>query len=442
MKNFCKIACLTIAAAASLILKADYKFSAITNEATGAVATSVLVPDGSPLVTSLVLTQSVERILEVKGFTQEGYDIVSNAAMSATAAIAGLATTNDATLTPVYAPPGTGFSDWAIYREGIDVTAQVERPLIWWDDGYVIGWDYEETYIPGDHFDASTAPFVTGAYDSLSISYIGMDGNTETVHYTATRTRMAPIGYTLGDQTNKVLVSTKYTDTAIAAAATAATNYTASATNALDQFLSSQMSQLSQSLAGKASTNDVHITPVYGGNGERFSYVLGDQMGKLIQPALPYPTNAIPYQAIKGAPVITNTIVEQTEHYVVTNITNIVYLVSSYEIVTNYASMSEYTYAVTNGMCQSITLDNCESLTVVYDDAGVVNNMGTSFLFVSNSAPAWVMSVADRNPDCTVKCLEGQKLFYNGMAAGEFIFSFVKPAPNRLIVTFNKLSDF
>ena len=65
MKTFCEIACLTIAAAASLVLKADYKFSAITNAATGATATTILVPDGSPVATSnMVMYVTQEAVKE------------------------------------------------------------------------------------------------------------------------------------------------------------------------------------------------------------------------------------------------------------------------------------------------------------------------------------------------------------------------------------------
>lgn len=77
MKNFCKIACLTIAAAASLVLKADYKFSAITNAATGATATTILVPDGSPVATSnmvvYVTQEAVKEAVETAVSTAKEY---------------------------------------------------------------------------------------------------------------------------------------------------------------------------------------------------------------------------------------------------------------------------------------------------------------------------------------------------------------------------------
>ena len=81
MKNISKFAGLFIAGVATLTGLADYKFSAITNEATGATVVSTLTPDGSPVITALVLTQTVQNVISDMDFSPGNYAAVSNAAM-------------------------------------------------------------------------------------------------------------------------------------------------------------------------------------------------------------------------------------------------------------------------------------------------------------------------------------------------------------------------
>lgn len=68
--NMMKIPITLVAAfAIAVVARADYKFSAVTNETTGAKVTSVLVPDGSPVATSQlverVVTDSIDNVVYV-----------------------------------------------------------------------------------------------------------------------------------------------------------------------------------------------------------------------------------------------------------------------------------------------------------------------------------------------------------------------------------------
>lgn len=118
------------------------------------------------------------------------------------ASVVGLmskASTNDVALSPVY-PGGGMFTEWTIFREGVDVTSQIISLPIWVDESKI--WNCEACRIPSDSIYELTY-WVEGDEDALSLTWEqGEDGD---IHYTATRTENPIIGYTLGTQTHKML---------------------------------------------------------------------------------------------------------------------------------------------------------------------------------------------------------------------------------------------
>ena len=106
-----------------------------------------------------------------------------------------LAKTSDMRLVPV-------LSSWTVMRDGVDVTAQVDQPTYLKSDRK---WDVFSVIVSPDIVVDAQLPiggYATGGETSLSWS-VERDG--EYIPYTATR---SVIGYTLGDQTDKVLATT------------------------------------------------------------------------------------------------------------------------------------------------------------------------------------------------------------------------------------------
>lgn len=144
-----------------------------------------------------------------------------------TAASIGAATVADATLTEL-----TGFSGWTIYREGVDVTAQVsDQPRYVRIGEDIYAWLIETVHIATDQVDQD---LIGGPENATSLSWRARDGEFNAVSYTAVRTALR--GYQLGSDTNHILAAQSDLS-ALAAevprAAQASTNYTDAATNAL-----------------------------------------------------------------------------------------------------------------------------------------------------------------------------------------------------------------
>jgi hypothetical protein len=148
--------------------------------------------------------------------TPGNYAAVSNAAMNAVqpSSMTNYATTADTILTPIYSATPT-YSNWTILRDGVDVTSQVAQPSPGPVDSpvYVL-WNVSECLISTDSpaGDGIVAPpsVTTLSWIAFNMHDPSWDGMSEPpqVPYTATRTRTDILGYTLGDQTNKVLSST------------------------------------------------------------------------------------------------------------------------------------------------------------------------------------------------------------------------------------------
>lgn len=137
------------------------------------------------------------------------------------------ATVADATLTEL-----TGFSGWTIYREGVDVTAQVsDQPRYVRIGEDIYAWLIETVHIATDQVDQD---LIGGPENATSLSWRARDGEFNAVSYTAVRTALR--GYQLGSDTNHILAA--QSDLSALAAevprvAKASTNYTDAATNAL-----------------------------------------------------------------------------------------------------------------------------------------------------------------------------------------------------------------
>ena len=123
-------------------------------------------------------------------FSQLDAATATNAAQQA--ALAGKASTNDVALTPVYGGSGERFGDWVVDNSEVYVEWNV----------YGSCWYFVK-------YDTSEMPFAFRAnepncYDVNSTSLAYHDE----IDATATRTENPIIGYTLGDQIDKVLAST------------------------------------------------------------------------------------------------------------------------------------------------------------------------------------------------------------------------------------------
>ena len=115
-----------------------------------------------------------------------------------------------------------GFSDWTIFREGVDVTQRVSQPT--WNENSEY-WDITSSVVSGDMDDT----YPSGSSNAVSITWEAIDvGADEYKTYTATRSRL----------THNILGLARITDlpsltndipSAIAASATASSNYTDSA---------------------------------------------------------------------------------------------------------------------------------------------------------------------------------------------------------------------
>lgn len=121
----------------------------------------------------------------------------------------GLATLNDVSekteIKPIYSAHPTYSDRWKIYREyegsTSDLTGVVPQPGFNASDG---GW-----YVYVTLFDANSVPFVQGTSNDTNISwYAEAWSGGETANYYAERVRSDIIGYVLGDNDDKVSVST------------------------------------------------------------------------------------------------------------------------------------------------------------------------------------------------------------------------------------------
>lgn len=139
-------------------------------------------------------------------------------------AIGSKASTNEVKLLPVYGGNGEKMTRWRIYRDGVEVTTQVQQP-----EYYEGEWLVE--LIEGD---MGPSEYPMGNGEERNISWTGeyedTDYGLKGVSYSATRSENAIVGYTLGGQENKVLAATGITNgvataAAIGKAAAASSNY-------------------------------------------------------------------------------------------------------------------------------------------------------------------------------------------------------------------------
>lgn len=114
-----------------------------------------------------------------------GVELVGNK----TLAQLGIASAADATLTAL-----TGFSGWTIYREGVDVTAQVsDQPRYVRIGEDIYAWLIETVHIATDQVDQD---LIGGPENATSLSWRARDGEFNAVSYTAVRKALS--GYRLG----------------------------------------------------------------------------------------------------------------------------------------------------------------------------------------------------------------------------------------------------
>lgn len=104
-----------------------------------------------------------------------------------------LPTMADVTLTE-RGPNHDGFSEWTIFRDGVDVTAQITEMPHWREN---VGWIVFHAVVPGD---LSSTDAVDVGQDALYLNWKGTHEG-EDLMYTATREALP--GYILGNQTEK-----------------------------------------------------------------------------------------------------------------------------------------------------------------------------------------------------------------------------------------------
>ena len=149
--------------------------------------------------------------------------------------IAGKASTNDVQLAPVYGGNGERLGEWVI-------EPPIQDAVISWADN---GWELNFT---------TYTVFIGGDESSVSIEF-----EYDTYPFTATRTENPIIGYTLGDQTNKVLSSTNDLARASALAAVRSVADAAASTNAAQSAALSQQSQSLSTLSSQVNAIGAHL---------------------------------------------------------------------------------------------------------------------------------------------------------------------------------------
>ena len=108
------------------------------------------------------------------------------------------ATTNDVVLNPVL---GGELGSWKIFREGVDVTSQVQQPT--WDRAQDT-WVVENSIVLSEDFAGDL--YASGDFKATRIEWTEINYYTfDSVHYSATRDFTEVVAYTLGSQTNKIL---------------------------------------------------------------------------------------------------------------------------------------------------------------------------------------------------------------------------------------------
>ncbi|MCR5751579.1 MAG: hypothetical protein K6G91_06435 [Kiritimatiellae bacterium] len=158
-------------------------------------------------------------------------DISGKADKTEVAAAAQAATnyTDSATaLTPV-------FSEWTIYRDGVDVTAQMQEQPHWVDDSWSEGVFFRGYWSVWCYHSADDVVNWDIVYDPHATIITAYSNDYWGGHHTYTATRQF-LGYTLGSQADKMLASTNSLSALserLAVAAQSATNYTDSTASSL-----------------------------------------------------------------------------------------------------------------------------------------------------------------------------------------------------------------
>lgn len=179
---------------AGSITTADIASKAITNDklADNSVSDSKLQGDGNNGITSTHFKTNAFHGAKL-------VDGTVTAAKLGEDVDAKFASKSDATLTEC-GPNKDGFSAWTIFREGVDVTAQITEMPHWINEADA--WLVQNAIVPGD---SSAQDVVDAGQDALYLNWKHVDGTGIDVVYTATRTALP--GYQLGNDDQHILAS-------------------------------------------------------------------------------------------------------------------------------------------------------------------------------------------------------------------------------------------
>ena len=163
--------------------------------------------------------------------------------------------------------------------------------------------------------------------------------------------------------------------------------------------------------------------------------------------ARPIIGNVVTNYLLEEGRVITN-VTYEVHNIIETNSTHYIWstnyittVVSNTEIrLSNfpYNSFNESTITVSNSTAANVSIPSSSSILNV-DIDGFDGAMFSSFLFVDSLADEWTMNVNHDTNELYVAHLDSDINTFGSLGSGKYIFTFMTPMTNVLLVTVNKL---